>query len=141
MQLKDIMTKAVETIDPGESLQAAAHKMDQLDTGFLPVVEAEMPIGVVTDRDIVIRGVALALDPKATKVREVMTMNMESLSEDADIEEAVQLMREKQIRRLVVRGHGDKIAGIVSLGDIALDSGDWRLSGETLEKVSETRGE
>lgn len=139
MQLKDIMSRTVETIDPSESLQSAAHKMDTMDTGFLPVVEAEMPIGVVTDRDIVIRGVALGLDPKSTKVREVMTMNMETLPEDANVDEAVHLMQSKQIRRLVVRGERNRIAGIISLGDIALE-GDQRLSGETLQEVSQSRG-
>jgi CBS domain-containing protein len=139
MQLKEIMTKTVETIDPRESLQAAADKMDKHDTGFLPVVEDDMPMGVVTDRDIVIRGVAMALDPKNTQVREVMTMNMESLPENADVDEAVRLMEEKQIRRLVVRGKDDRITGVVSLGDVALETGNQRQSGEALEKVSETR--
>jgi len=141
MQVKDIMTEAVESIDPGESLQSAAHKMDLLNTGFLPVIEAEMPLGVVTDRDIVVRGVALGLDPKSTKVREVMTMNMEFVSADADVEEAARVMQDKQIRRLVVQGHGNKIAGIVSLGDIAQGGGDQHLSGQALERVSRTRGD
>lgn len=140
MMLRDIMTKTVETIGPRESLQAAADKMDRFDTGFLPVVEGEMPLGVVTDRDIVVRGVALALDPKSTSVQEVMTMDMQFLPEDADVDEAVRLMEEKQIRRLVVRGKNDRITGVVSLGDVAVESGDRQKSGEVLERVSETRG-
>lgn len=139
MLVRDIMTKTVETIEPRESLQAAADKMDRFDTGFLPVVEGEMPVGVVTDRDIVIRGVAMALDPKRTSVQEVMTMNMQSLAEDADVNEAVRLMEEKQIRRLVVRDKNDRITGVVSLGDVALETGNRGKSGEALEKVSETR--
>ena len=139
MLVRDIMTKTVETIEPRESLQAAADKMDRFDTGFLPVVEGEMPVGVVTDRDIVIRGVAMALDPKSTSVQEVMTMNMQSLAEDADVNEAVRLMEEKQIRRLVVRDKNERITGVVSLGDVALETGNRGKSGEALEKVSETR--
>lgn len=139
MLVRDIMTKTVETIEPRESLQAAADKMDRFDTGFLPVVEGEMPVGVVTDRDIVIRGVAMALDPKSTSVQEVMTMNMQSLAEDDDVNEAVRLMEEKQIRRLVVRDKNERITGVVSLGDVALETGNRRKSGEALEKVSETR--
>lgn len=134
MKLKEIMNRTVETIHPSESLQSAAHRMDSQKTGILAVVEAEMPIGVVTERDIVTRGVALGLDPKITRVREVMTMNIDSLSEEDEVEEAIRLMEEKQLRGLVVRGVEQPLAGVVTLDALALEAAGPEFSGASASR-------
>lgn len=129
MKIKEIMGRNVETIHPSESLQSAAHRMETLNTTMLAVVEADMPIGVVSERDIITRGVALGLDPKMTRVREVMAMNVESVSEDEDVERALHLMEEKHLGGLIVRDAQERLAGVVTLDAIAQEAMTPELSG------------
>jgi CBS domain-containing protein len=136
MQLREIMTPVVETVASGTTVQEAAQKMAAMNIGFLVVADEGEPSGVVTDRDIAIRVVAEGLGPD-TPVAEAMTANVHVVQEDIDVEEAAALMKEKQIRRLVIRGSDGELAGVVSLGDVACDSGDEQLAGETLEAISE----
>jgi CBS domain-containing protein len=111
--------------------------MRQLDVGALPVCERDRLVGIVTDRDIVIRGVASGLTPDTSTIREVMTVGVEYCFGDQGLSEAVQLMEEQQIRRLLVLDRNKRLAGIVSLGDIAVRGRDDLLSGEALEQISE----
>lgn len=137
MLLKEIMTPNVEAVSVETTLVEAARKMQQLDVGFLPVLDDTDVAGVVTDRDIVVRAIAEGADPKQTTVKSVMTAVVETLPEDTPVEEAAQVMESKQIRRILVTGsHGRKV-GVVSLGDIAVKTKDDPRSGEILEKVSE----
>jgi len=92
---------------------------------------------MITDRDIVIRAVAEGRDPSATRVRDVMTPEIVWCFEDQDVSEAAQLMRDKQIRRIAVVNHDKRLVGMVSLGDLAVDTHDENLAGATLEAVSE----
>jgi CBS domain-containing protein len=92
---------------------------------------------MITDRDITIRSTAGARDPRKATVREAMTPEVVYVFDDQDVAEAAQLMEEKQIRRLVVLDREKRLVGIVSLGDLAVKSGDDELSAETLEQVSE----
>lgn len=136
MDLRDIMTPTVESVTVGTSVQEAARRMAEMNIGFLVVCNDAEPCGVVTDRDIVVRVVAAGLD-SATLVDEAMTPTCEVLDEATSVEEAASIMKDKQIRRLVVRGADGELAGVVSLGDLACDTGDDELSGSTLEAISE----
>ena len=135
MTIQDVMTPHVETIGPDASIKECAQKMKSLDVGVMPVAEGGQIIGMLTDRDMAIRATAEGRGP-GTKVREVMTRDVEYCLLDQDIEEAARLMQEKQIRRVVVMDHDRNLAGILSLGDLAVDVGG-KVSEETLERVSE----
>src|SRR5215831_10679138 len=137
MQVRDVMTKGAECVRSSNSLQEAAQKMKNLDVGPLPVCDNDRLVGLITDRDIAVRAVAEGCDPRTTTVEHVMTPDVLYCFEDQDVQEAAQLMCEHQVRRLVVLNRDKRLVGIVSLGDLAVDSGDEELAGATLEGVSE----
>jgi len=138
MKVQEVMTRGVECIRPDSKLDEAARRMRDLDVGPLPVCGPDdRLVGIITDRDLVIRGVAEGLDPKTTPVSEVMTPNILTVYDHQDVEEAAQVMKDKQVRRLVVLDRTKKMVGIVSLGDLAVDTGDELLAGEALEAISE----
>jgi CBS domain-containing protein len=136
MQVKDIMTREVEVVMPDAPLREAAEKMRELDIGPLPVCDSNRLVGMLTDRDIVVRTTAEGLDPNTTTVREAMTDEVVYCFEDQDVAEAARMMRDKQIRRLAVLDRNKRLVGIVALGDIAVDAGDSHQSGKVLEEVS-----
>jgi CBS domain-containing protein len=137
MKVKDIMSKEVQVIHPDDSLQTAAQKMSSHDIGFLPVLEANELVGVITDRDIVLRGIAQGMNSNAMLGRELMTSPVIYCFDDQDVKEAAKLMEESQIRRLVILSRPDKhLVGVVSLGDLALNI-KRDTSAEVLQKVSE----
>jgi CBS domain-containing protein len=140
MKVKEIMTTGVQVIHPDDSLQAAAQKMSSHDIGFLPVLEANHLVGVITDRDLVLRGVAQGMNSDAMLGREVMTAPVIHCFEDQDVKDVAKLMEESQIRRLVVLSRSDgHLVGVVSLGDLALKS-QPDTSAEVLQRVSEPVG-
>ena len=136
MQLRDIMTRGVESVCRTTPVREAAKKMGQMNIGFLVVCDGDEPCGVVTDRDICVRVVAEGLD-EATAVAEAMTPMVEVVDESMEVDAAAMLMKDKQIRRLVVRGDDGRLSGVVSLGDVACDGEDEELAGEALEGISE----
>ena len=136
MKIKDVMTRSVETVRPDQSLQEAAAKMKALDVGPMPVTEGNRLVGMLTDRDIVVRGVADGRDTRTTSVRDAMTSNVICCKEDDDVKDAATTMKEHQIRRLVVVDGQQRVSGIVSLGDIAVDTSNEKMSGRVLEEVS-----
>jgi CBS domain-containing protein len=133
----DIMTRDVEVVHPEATLWEAAQKMAALDVGMLPVRSGDQLVGMLTDRDITVRATAEGRDPKTTRVHEVMTPEVVYAFEDDDVSAAAQIMTEQQIRRLVVLNQSKQLVGIVSLGDLAVHTGDAQQAGETLEGVSE----
>jgi len=137
MQVKDIMTKGAECVSPTHVLREAAQRMKNLNVGSLPVCENDRLVGMITDRDITVRATAEALPPGLGQVKDVMTPDVVYCFEDHDVQEAARLMQENQIRRLVVLNRDKRLVGIVSLGDLAVETGDERLAGHTLETVSE----
>lgn len=137
MQVSDVMTTSVETIRPDSPLQEAAERMKSLDVGPLPVCDGDRLVGMITDRDITVRAVAQGFGGTMGSVRDVMTPDVVYCFEDQDVQEAAKLMQEHQIRRLVVLNRDKRLVGIVSLGDVAVETGDEKLAGTTLEKVSE----
>jgi CBS domain-containing protein len=136
MKVKDISTPDPQCIGPDASLAEAAKQMRILDIGMLPVCENGRLIGTVTDRDITVRAVAEGLDPKAVKVRQMMTQEVVYCFENRSVEEAARLMEEKQIRRLPVLDAQKHLVGIVSIGDVAARAHELKLAGEVLEYVT-----
>jgi CBS domain-containing protein len=137
MNVSEIMTSTFEMIDAGESLREAARKMKSLNVGFLPVQEGTMLIGLITDRDIVLRGLAEGRDADSTPVKDIISSEVIYCFDDDRVEDAIQLMEENKVRRLIVVDHDRVPVGIVSLGDIAVKTGLEQLSGEALERISE----
>jgi CBS domain-containing protein len=118
--VNQIMSTDVRVIDPGASLREAAQLMQQLDVGALPVCRGQTLLGMVTDRDITIRGVATGMAPETATVAEVMTEDLQFCTEDQDTEDVMLTMGHAQVRRLPVIDVERRLVGIVSLGDMAL---------------------
>jgi CBS domain-containing protein len=118
MQISELMTKPVELIDPASTIEDAAKAMKTLDLGVLPVSDGDRLVGMVTDRDIAIRGIAAGCGP-ATAVREVMSREVRFCFEDEDSAHVAKNMAELQVRRLPVLNRDKRLVGIVSLGDLA----------------------
>ena len=138
MQVQEVMTRGVACARPDDSIAAAAQKMRDLDVGVLPVCgDNDRLVGMITDRDITVRATACCCDADDTCVRDVMTPHITYIFEDQDIDEAARLMKDNQIRRLVVLNRNKRLVGIVSLGDLAVDSADDELAGATLAAISE----
>jgi CBS domain-containing protein len=138
MQICDMMTRDVQCIKPNASLIDAARQMKQLDIGCLPVCgNNDRLIGMITDRDIVIRAVADNRDMEDTTIEEVMTPDIQFCMEDQPVEHAAQIMRDRQIRRLVVLSKDRRLVGIISLGDIAVDTDDEHVAATALEGISQ----
>lgn len=134
--LKDIMNTNIELVNPGDSLRAVANKMREHDTGFLPVGENDRLVGVITDRDIVLRGLAEGINPDSALNKELLSSPVEYLYEDQDVSEAETMMKKKQIRRLLVLNRDKRLVGVISLGDFAKGTPSDR-SGDVLKSVSE----
>lgn len=118
-QVKEVMTERPITLDRDTSLAEAARLMRDQGIGDVIVVEGEDAEGIVTDRDIVIRGVAEGADPNTTRLGQVISAELVSVAPDDPVERAIELMREKAVRRLPVL-EGGKPVGVVSLGDLAI---------------------
>jgi CBS domain-containing protein/osmotically-inducible protein OsmY len=122
MRIADVMTRDVRVIQPDRTIRDAARLMDDLNVGVLPVCDGRKLVGMITDRDITVRATAAGLAPGETRVREVMTDEVEWCSEDDDVDEIVETMSRRQIRRLPVVSRDRRLVGIVALGDLATDS-------------------
>ncbi len=117
--INDIMTRQVSVIQLSESVQTAAQRMRDLDVGVLPVCDGETLVGMVTDRDITVRGVAAGLNPADALVAEVMTDEVHACRPTDTVDAAMRQMGGAQVRRLAVLDPDRKIVGIVTLGDLA----------------------
>jgi len=133
--VSEIMTTNVEVIAPEESLQTAALLMQDLDVGALPVCSGKRLLGMVTDRDITVRGVAAGLAPREACVSDVMTEEAQWCQEDDDTREVMRLMADAQIRRMPVVNRDCELVGIVSVGDLAVRQDE--LIDETVRHISE----
>ena len=117
--IADIMTTDVQVVGPEDTLQRAAQLMDQLNVGSLPVCNGKHLLGMVTDRDITVRGTAMNLAPDQARVSAVMTSEVEFCTDDQDAQEVLLLMGKAQVRRLPVINVERQLVGIVSIGDLA----------------------
>jgi CBS domain-containing protein len=136
MRVRDVMTRAVETVSSEASLMRAAQKMDRLNIGFLPVVENHKVVGVITDRDLAVRGLGEGRSPRFTIVKEIMTPEVLWCHQDEVLTEAAKLMENDHVRRLVVLDDQKKLAGLLSLDDLAAHMSSDRLLGTVLRNVT-----
>ena len=134
MQVQDLMSRDVVVIDALESLGAAAKRMAELDVGVLPVSDEERLVGMITDRDMVVRGLAQGKGVNA-KVKDVMTRGVKYCYLDQEIDEITANMADIQVRRLPVLDHDKRLVGILSLGDMVA-SGDPECVVEALGGIS-----
>jgi len=139
MKVSDVMTRDVQTVTPDQTAREAANFMLSADAGSIPVTEGDRLIGMITDRDIAVRGIAKGHGPE-TPVRELMTSDIISARDDDDVEEAATKMSEAQVRRLPVIDGQQKLCGIVSLGDLSRET-DGSTAGQVLEGVSQPGGQ
>ena len=134
--VKEVMTADVRSMGPADSIAAAAKAMSELNVGVIPVCEGGKLLGVVTDRDIVIRAVAKGLDGQ-TPLSGVMSKQVETASADDDLDEVLQRMASGQIRRMPIVDSSGMLAGIVSIGDIAVKGSEEEADvGQSLGAIS-----
>jgi CBS domain-containing protein len=133
------MTRDVKVATPNETLCEAARMMADCDAGILPVSDGDRLVGMITDRDIAIRGVGEGLGPTA-KVEDVMSREVKYCFEDDDVDEVLQNMGEIQVRRLPVVSREKRLVGIVSLSDLA-SRGETTAAGEALEEIARPGGQ
>jgi CBS domain-containing protein len=122
MQVQQVMTRGVQLIDPDTPIREAACKMRDQDIGALPVGENDRLVGMVTDRDIVLRAVAEGQSPDKTSVREVMSKGILYCFEDVEVDEAAKSMADNQVRRLPVLNRDKRLVGVVALADLSLEA-------------------
>ena len=135
MKVSEAMTAQVVSATPQTTIAEAARQMSNIDSGALPVVEGGKVVGFITDRDIVVRGVATGVSPDSP-VSGIMSEEIHCCQADDSVADAAAHMGAHQIRRLIVLSEGGALAGIISLGDIALDYGAKQV-GKTLEDISD----
>lgn len=134
MKISEIMTRSVQTLPPDSSLREAASLMGRIDSGALLVNDGDRLVGMVTDRDITVRGVAAGLDAEAP-VREVMSSEIRYCFEDEDVQHVAENMAQIQLRRLPVLNREKRLVGVVSLGNIAACRSE-RASATVLQGVA-----
>ena len=139
MKVSEVMTRDVATVSPDQTAQEAASFMLSSDAGSIPVTDGNKLIGMITDRDITVRGVAQGHGPD-TPVRNLMSDGLICARDDDDIEEVAMKMADAQVRRLPVIDRDDKLCGIVSLGDLSREATDTAAS-QALEGVTQPGGE
>ena len=139
MKVSEVMTREVATVRSDQTAREAATFMLQGDAGSIPVTEGEQLIGMITDRDIAVRGVAQGHGPE-TPVRELMSSGIVCARMEDDVEDVAARMSEAQVRRLPVLDESDKLVGIVSLGDLSRET-DGEEAHHALEGVSQLGGD
>jgi len=138
MQVRDAMSDDVQIASPNQSIRDAAILMAKIDAGVLPVGDNDRLVGIITDRDIAVRAIALGKGPD-TPVREVMSEEVKYCFEDDDVDDVAQNMADIKVRRLPVLNKSKRLVGIVSLGDLAVAAGPAN-AGEALCGISEPGG-
>jgi CBS domain-containing protein len=134
MKVTEIMTTNVECVTPETTISELAEKMKSLDVGFLAVCDADRIAGIVTDRDIVVRGIAGGRDLKSIKTRDIMSKEVHWCFEDEDVKNVAKKMSDKEVRRMLLLDRNKRLVGIVSIGDIA--KVEEEESGRALRDIS-----
>jgi CBS domain-containing protein len=137
MQVREIMSHNVKQISSTATIGEAAECMREYDVGALPVTQDRKTVGVITDRDIVIRAIAADMDPRITPVKEAMTPELVCCEEYDRIEDAARIMEDRQVRRLLVVDSADRVVGILSVSDLAMKTGNEHLAYEVIERICE----
>ena len=138
---RDVMTKDPVFCQPGDSLTTVANIMKQKDVGSVPVVESggsRRLVGIITDRDIVVKAIAEGRSPEAATVKDAMTPNPVSCREEDDVDHALKLMKERQVRRMPIVDSAGQLTGIIAQADVATRVNKDSKTGELVEAISET---
>ena len=138
-RVRDVMTSNPATVTDKDTIRDVARIMAREDTGVVPVVEGKRIIGLITDRDIVVRLVAEGKDLANSRVKEVMSKSVRSVKEDTPINEVLDLMSNEKIRRVPVVNQNNELVGILSIGDIASRDRETGRVGKAIEEISEGR--
>jgi CBS domain-containing protein len=133
--VRDAMTTNPSTIDADQDVAAAAKLMKEQDVGVAPIVEGGQLFGVLTDRDITVKVVAEGKDPQSTKVRDIASKDVITIDPQQDLDEALRMMAQHQVRRLPVVEEDGKIVGILAQADVALQAEEAK-TGEVVEEIS-----
>ena len=139
MRLREVMTRRPEYVSPETTLKEAASLMKDSNIGMLFVADDDHLLGAVTDRDIVVRGIAEGRDPRTAKAGDVMTTKAVCCFDDQDVWEAAQTMEERQVRRVAVLDRDKRLVGVVSIGDLAVKGDDETVPGEVMRYVAARR--
>ena len=135
---REVMTKDPASCNASETVTKVASLMKQHDVGSVPVAESDRLVGIVTDRDIVLKVVAAGRNPDQTPVRDAMTPNPVSCKEDDDLEHALKLMKERQVRRMPIVDGSGRLSGIIAQADVATRVNKDAKTGELVEAISES---
>ena len=133
--VKDVMTARPRSVTPDTTLSQVAELMESEDVGAIPVVEGDRVVGMVTDRDIVVRAIARGRDPRETRVSEIASQELVTVDPEQDLSDALKLMARYQVRRLAVTDQDNRLLGVVSQADIALEAKE-KQTGEMVEEIS-----
>ena len=133
-RVADIMSRSIATVQREETLQAAARRMGEMDIGALPVLDGKAIVGMVTDRDIAVRGVAQGMIPQEARVAEVMTEDLRWCRVDDSVDLLMSVMGDAQVRRMPVLDANNEVVGIVALADVATRQSAH--TDETLREIS-----
>lgn len=136
MKVREAMHKGVEWVEPGTTVKALAQRMREHDIGAIPIGEKDRLVGMVTDRDIVVRGVSEEADCASLTARDVMTKGVVYCRDLEEVEDAVRIMEQKEIRRLPVLDENKRMVGMLSLGDVS-HSTSHEITGEVTAAVSD----
>lgn len=136
-QIRDVMTANPDCVSERDSLRDVARIMKDRDTGVVPVVDGRKIIGIITDRDIVVRGLAEGKNLENATASDLMTKHIRSVRDDASVNDALELMSSAEVRRVAVVDKNDDLVGIVSLGDISISTNKDDKVGKTIENISE----
>lgn len=139
MKVSDVMTRGAALASPNDTITAIAERMAREGLGFMPVGEDDRIVGTITDRDIVVRGLAARMDPERTPVRDVMTADVRYCFEDEDLDHVVQNMGDVQVRRLPVVDRDKRLVGVVALADSAR-AHDTEAAGIAMSGITEPGG-
>jgi CBS domain-containing protein len=134
--VSEIMTPVITSVEAEQTIQDAAELMRSQDIGALPVCDQHHVVGFLTDRDLAVRAVATGRDPGTTLVRDVMSRGVVSCYEDDEVAECARLMEAHKVRRVVVLNGSDRLAGIVSVDDLAVRLEQPAVSGQVLDEIS-----
>jgi CBS domain-containing protein len=139
-QVRDVMTANPSSVRDSDSIRDVARIMKEQDTGVVPVCDgAKKIIGMVTDRDIVVRLIADGKDPMNARVTDVMTKSVRKVQEDATVDDVLSLMSSSEIRRVPVVNRNDELVGIVSIGDISTQTNQDGKVGQAIEDISQAK--
>lgn len=136
MKANEIMSYGLQVIHPDTTIKQAAQIMSDTNFGALPIAQNSDILGIITDRDLVVRAMAKGLDFDKTPVSEIMTAEVFTRSADADLESIVELMEQEQVRRVIITDEQDQAVGLISIDDLAIRSFDKSLASRALHKKS-----